>query len=183
MNCKFIVFSLSELIVLSVPSVLWRCWLGGRKGIRPVKKLSGGVLAWLSTWSEMQTCIQPSWCYCHSLSLASLKSRLVLYWLIWVVPDKGPLNGCVCVCVRIYSTLFVRGGGSDAASGYNYCSDLFGLLQDVMVVGEPTLMGGEFGDNCERLMHPVRPTRAALDGGKVWCLRLPFCVVPRTWWW
>ena len=23
----------------SVPSVLWRCWLGGRKGIRPVKKL------------------------------------------------------------------------------------------------------------------------------------------------
>ena len=33
------------------PSVLWRCWLGGRKGIRPVKKLSGGVLAWLSVWS------------------------------------------------------------------------------------------------------------------------------------
>jgi len=23
----------------TVPSVLWRCWLGGRKGIRPVKKL------------------------------------------------------------------------------------------------------------------------------------------------
>ena len=22
---------------LSVPSVLWRCWLGGRKGIQPVK--------------------------------------------------------------------------------------------------------------------------------------------------
>ena len=34
--------------MLSVPSVLRRCWLGGRKGIRPVKKLSGGVLAWLS---------------------------------------------------------------------------------------------------------------------------------------
>ena len=31
-----------------VPSVLWRCWLGGRKGIWPVKNLSGGVLAWLS---------------------------------------------------------------------------------------------------------------------------------------
>ena len=27
------------------PSVLWRCWWGGRKGIWPVKKLSGGVLA------------------------------------------------------------------------------------------------------------------------------------------
>ena len=57
-----------------MPSVLWRCWLGSRKGIRPVKKLSGGVLAWLSVWSEVQTCIRPSWCHCHSLSLASVKS-------------------------------------------------------------------------------------------------------------
>jgi len=24
------------------------------------KKLSGGVLVWLSVWSEVQTCIQPS---------------------------------------------------------------------------------------------------------------------------
>ena len=76
----------------TVPSVLWRCWLGGRKWIRPVKKLSGGMLAWLSVWSEVQTCIWPSWCLCHSLSLASVKSRLVLpfwYWLTWVVPEKG----------------------------------------------------------------------------------------------
>ena len=56
-------------------SVLWSCWLGGRKGIRPVKKLSGGVLTWLSVWSEVKTCIWPSWCHCHSLSLASVKSR------------------------------------------------------------------------------------------------------------
>ena len=43
----------------------------------------------------------PSWCKCHSLSLASVKSRLVLpfwYRLTQVVLDKGPLNG-VCVCV------------------------------------------------------------------------------------
>ena len=35
---------------------------------------------------------------CHSLFLASVKSRLVLpfwYRLTWVVPEKGPLNGCV----------------------------------------------------------------------------------------
>ena len=83
-----------------MPSVLWRCWLGGMKGIRPVKNVSGGVLAWLSVWSEMQTCIWPSWYHCHSLSLASVKSRLVLpfwYRLTRVVPEKGPLNGCVCV--------------------------------------------------------------------------------------
>ena len=27
--------------------------LGNRKGIWPVKKLSGGVLAWLSVWREV----------------------------------------------------------------------------------------------------------------------------------
>ena len=81
-----------------VHSVLWCCWFGGRKGVWPVKKLSGGVLAWLSVWSKVQTCIWPSWYHCHSLSLASVKSRLVLpfcYRLTHVVPDKGPLNGCV----------------------------------------------------------------------------------------
>jgi len=78
--------------------VLWHCWLGSRKGIRPVKKLSGGVLAWLFVWSDVQICIWPSWCQCHSLSVASVKSRLVLpfwYRLTWVVADKGLLNGCV----------------------------------------------------------------------------------------
>ena len=65
------------------------------------KKLSGEVLAWLSVWSKVQTCIWPSWCHCHSLSVASVKSRLVLpFWYrpTQVVPVKGPLNGCVCVC-------------------------------------------------------------------------------------
>ena len=76
--------------------------VGRQEGHPACKKLSGGVLAWLSDWSEVQTCIQPSGCHCHSLSLASVKSRLVFpfwYRLTWVVPDKGPLNGCVCVCV------------------------------------------------------------------------------------
>ena len=77
--------------------------LVGQQEVHPVcKKLSGGVLAWLSVWSEVQTCIWPSWCHCHSLSLASVKSRLVLpfwYWLTQVVLEKGPLNVCVCVCL------------------------------------------------------------------------------------
>ena len=75
----------------------------GRKGIQPVKILSGGVLEW-SVWSEVQTCIWPSCCHCHSLSLASVKSRLVLpfwYRLTWVVPEKGPLKGCVLPTVGL----------------------------------------------------------------------------------
>jgi len=64
--------------------------VGRQEGHPACKKLSGGVLAWLSVWSDVP------------LSLASVKSRLVLpfwYRLIQVVPEKGPLNGCVCVCV------------------------------------------------------------------------------------
>ena len=101
------------------------CWLwstafsaltllvGRQEGHLACKKLSGGVLAWLSVWSEVQTWIWPSWCHCYSMSLASVKSRLVLpfwYRLTWVVPEKGPLNGCVCVCV------FSREGGQLAPS-------------------------------------------------------------------
>ena len=72
--------------------------VGRQEGHPACKKQSGGVLAWFSVWSKMQTCIWPSWCHCHSLSLASVKSRSVLpfwYWLTWVVPEKGPLNRCV----------------------------------------------------------------------------------------
>ena len=73
--------------------------VGRQEGHPACKKLSGGVLAWLSVWSEVQTCIWPSWCHCHSLSLAPVKSRLVLpfwYQLTRVVLEKGPLNVCVC---------------------------------------------------------------------------------------
>jgi len=49
-----------------------------QEGHPACKKLSVAVLAWLSVWGEVQICICPSWCYCHSLSLASVKSRLVL---------------------------------------------------------------------------------------------------------
>ena len=72
--------------------------VGRQEGHPACKKLSGGVLAWLSVWSEVQTCIWPSWCLCHSLSLASVKFMLVLplwYWLTRVVPHNGPLNRCV----------------------------------------------------------------------------------------
>ena len=79
--------------------------VGRQEGHTACKKLSSEVLAWLSVWGEVQTCIWPSWCHCHSLSHASVKSGLVIplwYRLTRVVPDKGPLNGCVCVCYYYY---------------------------------------------------------------------------------
>jgi len=44
--------------------------VGWQEGHPACKKLSGGVLAWLSVWSEVQICISPSGFHCHSLSLA-----------------------------------------------------------------------------------------------------------------
>ena len=90
----------------SIPSFSALTLLVGRQeGHLACKKLSDEVLVWLSVWSEVQTCIWPSWCNCHSLSFSTVKSRLVLpfwYRLTWVVLDKGPLNGCVCVCVNTF---------------------------------------------------------------------------------
>ena len=84
--------------------------VGRQEGHPACKKLSGGVLAWLSAWSEVQTCTWPSWCHCHSLSRASVESRLVYpfsYRPTWVVPEKVPLNGYVCVfllfCITLHS--------------------------------------------------------------------------------
>ena len=99
------------LLKQSVLSVLWRCWLGGRKDIWPVKNWVAGCWRGYLSGARVQTCIWLSWCHWHSLSLASVKSRLVLpfwYWLIRVVLDKGPLNGCVCMCVlfkQLYSDI------------------------------------------------------------------------------
>ena len=106
--------------------------LVGRQEGHPACKnlvVTGGVLAWLSVWSEVQTCIWPSWCHCHSLSLASLKSTLVLpfwYRLTRVVLDKGPLNVCVCVhCVYIACNMFTV----QALSSFVSINDCQGLNQ------------------------------------------------------
>jgi len=76
--------------------------VGQQKGHLACKKLSGGVLAWLSVWSEVQTCIWPSWCHCHSLSLASVKSGLFFTFLVPAYPgspgQRAVKRVCVCVC-------------------------------------------------------------------------------------
>ena len=95
-SSQHISFFLYFVIYIRCLLVLWCCWLGGRKGIRPVKKLSGGVVICLEQGADLHMAqLMP-------LPLTvSVKSRLVLpfwYWLTWVVPDKGPLNMSVHVC-------------------------------------------------------------------------------------
>ena len=54
------IFSLSfGLLMLMFPSVLWHCWLGDRKGIRPVKKLDVAflvVIIWLELCTTYSSC-------------------------------------------------------------------------------------------------------------------------------
>ena len=71
--------------------------MDGTKGIRPVKTewWGAGVVICLGQGADLHTAQViplPLTIYCSS------KSRLVLafwYWLTRVVPDKGPLNGCL----------------------------------------------------------------------------------------
>jgi len=87
---------------VQVPSVLWHCWLGGRKGIRPVKNSEwwgAGVVICLEWGADLHTAQLmplPLTVSCFSKTQIGLP---FWYRLTWVVPDKGPLNGCVCVCV------------------------------------------------------------------------------------
>jgi len=92
--------------------------VGWQEGHPACKKLSGGMLVWLCVWIKVQICIWPSWCHCHSLSLAPVNP----YWLYlpgftFLVPahlssrgqnPRGPQNG-LCVWVHVcVSSLEIR---------------------------------------------------------------------------
>ena len=73
--------------------------VGQQEGHLACKKLSGGVLMWLSVLGEVQVCILAQLMPLPLTVSCSSKSRLVLpfwYRLTRVVIDKGPLNGCLC---------------------------------------------------------------------------------------
>ena len=84
-----------------VPSVLWRCWLGGRKGIRPLKNRV--VRCWhgcLSGARCRHACGPEDATATHTLSLASAKSRLGFTFLVPAhqgIPGKSAVKR-VCVC-------------------------------------------------------------------------------------
>ena len=75
--------------------------VGRQDGHPACKKLSGGVLVWLSVWSKVHTCIWPSWCHCHSLSRFS---KIQIGFTFVVPADPGSPGKravkrlCVCAC-------------------------------------------------------------------------------------
>jgi len=111
-----------------MPSVLWRCWLGDRKGIRPVKNWVVGCWRGYFSGSMAQLMPLPLTVSCFSkiqigftfLVLAHMGDPgkravkrvcvCVCFWyrLTRVVPDKGPLNVCVCVNYSHYSASWFR---------------------------------------------------------------------------
>ena len=87
---------LASLILTRGPCC--RCWLGGMKGIWPVKKLSSEVLAWCT--------------FAYVPADATAAHYLLLQYnpdcFTFLVPahlgspgTNGPLNGCVCVCAHV----------------------------------------------------------------------------------
>jgi len=101
---EFMMFACSAFI----PPVFWRCWLGGRKGIWPVKNRVLGCWCGYLSGARCRLAYGAANATATHLSLASVKSRLVLpfwYRLTRVVPEKGPLNRCVCVCARALARL------------------------------------------------------------------------------
>jgi len=84
--------------------------LGSRKGIRPVKteRWGAGVVICLEQGGDLHMAQLMPLPLTVSLSLVSVKSRLVLpFWcqLTRAVPDKGPLNRCVCVFINCTTSL------------------------------------------------------------------------------
>jgi len=93
------------LIIIRVLIFSWLCdsynafialtlLVGRQEGHPACKKLSGGVLSWLLSGARCR--------FAYGLADATATHCLLVlpfwYWLTRVVPDKGPLNGCVCVC-------------------------------------------------------------------------------------
>ena len=100
--------------------MLWCCWLGVKKGIRPVKN-------WVVVcWHGCLYGVRCRFAYgpadataTHCLLLQQNPDLVLPFWyrLTRVVPDKGPLSVCVCVCGWVRACVI-------AAEGYHDPSDL-----------------------------------------------------------
>jgi len=99
-----------------MPSVLWRCWLGGRKGIRSVKNwVVGwwcGCLGWGADLHIAQKMPLPLTISCSSKSRLVLTFPVLPFWylLTRVVLDifQKSSKTVVCVCVHNVHNLWAK---------------------------------------------------------------------------
>jgi len=76
----------SALLAFSALTLL----VGRQEGHPACKKLSGGVLAWYLSGARRRLAYGPA-------DATATHCLLLQYRLTRVVPEKGPLNGCLCV--------------------------------------------------------------------------------------
>ena len=92
-------------------------------------KLSDEMLEWLFVWGEVQICVCPSWCHCHSLSLAPVNPDwFYLSGFTFLVPAHSGSSGQspggreTVVVVVVLSFLFLV-----------HCSNVWMLAVDLML--------------------------------------------------
>jgi len=90
-RCSDVAFSALTLLV------------GRQEGHPACKKLSGRLLAWLSVWSEVQTCIWPSWCHCHSPVSCFSIIHIGFTFLVPAYPGSPEQRAVKRVCVCVWS--------------------------------------------------------------------------------
>jgi len=116
-------------VIWYVPSVLWRCWLGSRKGIRPVKNwVVGywhGYLAYTGYWHGYAMQVLERGADLHMAQRMPLPLTVSCFSTIqigfsFLVPARPGSPGqravkracvCVCVCVCVYCDLIVEWSG------------------------------------------------------------------------
>jgi len=86
--------------------------VGHQKSMRPVKKLSDELLAWLSVWSEVQMiCIWSSWCHCHHVIFCFIKIQIGFTFLVLAYPGcprkEAVKLASVTLYVNWYTSCFV----------------------------------------------------------------------------
>jgi len=104
-----VVFFMILVIVLMMPSVLWCCWLGGRKGIRLVKtELWGTDVVICLGWGANDLHMVQLMPLPPIISCCSKIQNGLPFWcrLTQVILEIGPLNGCSrsnsCYCSVVH---------------------------------------------------------------------------------
>ena len=103
---SFMLYYIINHMVISVSSALWRCWLGSRNGIRPVKTrvVGAGVVICLEQGADLHTAqLMP-------MPLTVSYFSKIQIGFTFLVPTHLSSSGkraikrvCVCVCVCLYN--------------------------------------------------------------------------------